>query len=310
MPALSTDFEPLGLSSSSESRCARQIARRSCAMRPAEPMRCFYCAATGKPASEEHVPSQFLGSRLKTRRVCRDCNTRAAREIDDRFADYLMVKMPKALADVRSIKHQGKEPSFEIDATISATGERVRVRFTPRGREVRRASGETVHDVIEVRYGLDSDLWVQFNAKVALGCAAKLFPDEWLDEPLARALRNLLWHGPIDNTIWPAGPPGWPGELEPAHPARQALGEDRHMVGFLAGDQEPREISAVALLFGGQIAYSLPLPGLAMPHSGRVWILDWQDAAPPRPEDYDCAIERMLCGRGWSASQIRDLRSR
>jgi HNH endonuclease len=153
-------------------------------------MRCFYCAGTGKPASEEHIPSQFLGSRLKTRRVCRDCNARAAREIDGRFADYLMVKMPKALADVRSIKHQGKEPSFETDATISATGERVRVRFTPRGREVRRPSGEKVHDVIEVQYGLDSDLWVQFNAKVALRCAAKLFPDEWLDEPLARALRK------------------------------------------------------------------------------------------------------------------------
>ncbi len=273
-------------------------------------MRCFYCAGAGKPASEEHVPSQFLGSRLKTRRVCRDCNARAAREIDDRFADYPMVKMPKALTDVRSIKHQGKEPSVETDATISATGEQVRVRFTPRGREVRRPSGEMVHDVIELRYSFDADLWVQFSAKVALGCAAKLFPDEWLAEPLARALRDLLWHKPIDNAIWPAGLSGWPGELEPAHPARQALGEDRHMVGFLAGDQELRKISAVALLFGGQIAYALPLPGLAMPHSSQVWILDWQDACPPQPEDYDRAIERMLRGRGWSASQIRDLRSR
>ncbi len=37
------------------------------------------------------------------------------------------------------------------------------------------------------------------------------------------------------------------------------------MVGFLAGDHEPREISAVALLFGGQITHTLPLPGLAIP---------------------------------------------
>lgn len=81
------------------------------------------------------------------------------------------------------------------------------------------------------------------------------------------------------------------------------------MVGFLAGDQEPREISAVALLFGGQIACTLPLPGLAMPHPSRVRILDWKDAGPPQPEEYDCALERMVRGRGWSASQIRDLRS-
>jgi hypothetical protein len=82
------------------------------------------------------------------------------------------------------------------------------------------------------------------------------------------------------------------------------------MVGFLASDQEPREISAVAVLFGGRIACALPPPGLAMPHPGRVWILDWKDAGPPGPEEYDCAIERILRGRGWSASQIRDLRSR
>lgn len=101
-------FTPSRFAETARKGHARQSARHSCAMRRAEPMRCFYCAATGKPASEEHFPSQFPGSRL--RRVCRDCNARAAREIDDRFVDYLMVKMPKALADVRSIKRQGKEP--------------------------------------------------------------------------------------------------------------------------------------------------------------------------------------------------------
>jgi hypothetical protein len=271
-------------------------------------MRCFYCASADKPASEEHVPSQFLGSRLKTRRVCRDCNARAAREIDDLLAGYLMVKMPKALADVRSIKHQGKEPSFETDAVVSATGERVRVRFTPRGRQAHRSNGEIVHETIEIGYGFASDLWVRFIAKVALGCAALLLPQQWVDEPLARALRSLLWHGPIEPTIWPDGIPGWPGELEPDHPARQALGEDRHMVGLLGDDGAPRAVSAVALLFGGQISCRLPLPGLPVPGSGRVWILDWRPGPPPPPEDYDAAIGRLLRARGWSASQIDRLR--
>jgi hypothetical protein len=67
------------------------------------------------PAADEHVPSRYLGSRLKTRRVCRGCNERAGREIDDRMANYLMVQVPKALADVRSIKHQAKEPHAESE---------------------------------------------------------------------------------------------------------------------------------------------------------------------------------------------------
>jgi hypothetical protein len=70
------------------------------------------------PAADEHVPSRYLGSRLKTRRVCRGCNERAGREIDDRMANYLMVQVPKALADVRSIKHQAKEPHAESEGGI------------------------------------------------------------------------------------------------------------------------------------------------------------------------------------------------
>ena len=260
------------------------------------------------PASDEHIPSQFLGSRLKTRRVCQECNERAGLEIDNRVADYLMVQMPKALADVRSIKHQRKEPSIETDGIVSATGEQIRARFTPRDRQAHRSSGEIVRDVIEVKYGLDSDLWVRFIAKVALGCAAQLFPDEWLDEPAARALRDLLWRGPIDNAIWPRGVPGWPGELELEHPARQALGNDRHLIGLATDDDDLGAVSAIALLFGGQIACRLPLPGVAVSGSGAVWILDWQSPDSPQQEDYDSAIERMLRDRGWSTSQIDDMR--
>lgn len=65
---------------------------------------------------------------------------------------------------------------------------------------------------------------------------------------------------------------------------------------------------AVALLFGGQISCRLPLPGLAVPGSGRVWILDWRPADPPPAEDYGAAIERLLRDRGWSASEIDRLR--
>jgi hypothetical protein len=232
---------------------------------------------------------------LTTRRVCKECNERASREIDDRMAQFLMVQMPKALADVRSIRSQGTEPTVEVDGTVSATGEPVRLRFTPQGHKAHRANGELVNDVVEVRYGFASDLWVQFIAKVALGCAAKLFSDAWLDERVAISLHSLLWHGPIDNAIWPEGVPGWPGELEPGDAVRRALGDDRHLVGLISDDDSA---AAVAMLFGGQIACRLPLPGVKISGSGLVWILNWHPGDPPPQEDFDEAIERMFRERG------------
>ena len=274
-------------------------------------MRCFYCGRTGHPASEEHIPSKFLGSRLKTRRVCKGCNKRAADEIDDPFARYLMVTMPKALADVRSIDHQIKEPVVEVDGLVSTTGERVRVLFTPQGRVARRADGEIVDDVVEVCYGMAFELWVQFMAKVALGCAAaQRYPDDWLDEPVAVGLQSLLWRGRVDNAIWPDGVPAWPDPLglDAGDPIRQALGDDRHLIGFAAADDAAGSSVAFAMLFGGQIWCRLPLPGVRVHGSGPVWVLDWHPGAPPPKEDFDGAIERLLRERGWPTEQINAAR--
>jgi hypothetical protein len=55
-------------------------------------------------------------------------------------------------------------------------------RFTPTGRDVRRLDGSAVDETVEVSYGMDSDLWLRFAAKTALGCATKLFDDDWLDQ--------------------------------------------------------------------------------------------------------------------------------
>ena len=255
-------------------------------------MRCFYCGESGKAGSNEHVPSQFLGSRLKTRRVCSPCGARIARELDDEVARYPMVLMPKALADVRSVKHQRKRPSFSVAGAVSATGQAVEVEFSPSGRVARDGRGAAVHDVVEVRYGLGDDLWPRLIAKVALGCASLLLPDDWLDGRLAQGLQSLLWHGPIDNVLWPGGVPAACGELEADDPARLALGRQRHMIGF----------------FGGQLACALPLPGLAI-DGPSVWVLDSQLREPPAPEGYDSAIERMLGGQGWSPTDIEGLRS-
>jgi HNH endonuclease len=268
-------------------------------------MRCFYCGSADKAASEEHIPSAYLGSRLKTRKVCKECNKRANEQIDQRMAESLQVRMPKARGDVRSIRRQSEAVMLETDGIVSTTGDPVKVRFTADGREARRAGGELVRDVVEIRYGFDSDLWLQFIAKVALGCATKLFPDAWLDERVAKALQSLLWHGPIDTVTWPAGIEAWPGELNADDLLAVGLGHDRHLVGFeAAGDCSV----AFAILFGGEITCKLPLPGTAVPSEGAVWILDWHPGAPPRREGLDQAIERMLRERGWSTQQIDAVR--
>ncbi|MFA4929952.1 MAG: HNH endonuclease, partial [Patulibacter sp.] len=246
-------------------------------------MRCFYCAEREKRSSVEHVPSAFLGSRLKTRKVCQECNERAGREIDERLAAYLMVRMPKALADVRSLRHQQKEPVVDVDGIVSATGEPVKVRFSPGGRAAFRFDGTPTDEVVEVCYGMESDLWVRFAAKVALGCAAHVFDDGWHDHPTAVAVRSLLWCGSIDPAVWPPpqGIPGWPSELPQDHAVRQALGDDRHMVGLIADDDDPGSSIAMAMLFGGQITCTLPLPGHPVSGTGVVWVLDWHPGAPP-----------------------------
>jgi hypothetical protein len=240
--------------------------------------------------------------------VCQDCNERAGREIDERIAAYLMVQKPKALADVRSLRHQDREPTVEVDAIISATGEPVTVRFSPNRRDASRPNGTPVSDTVEISYGFDSDLWVQFIAKVALGCAAQLFDDDWLDERVAVAVRSLLWHGPIDSQTFPDGVPGWPEELPAGHHVRQALGDQRHLVGFVDAEDKPGSSVAIAMLFGGQITCRLPLPEVGVEGSGSVWVIDWRPRDPPPREDFDEAVERMLRERGWSEDQINAAR--
>lgn len=268
-------------------------------------MRCFYCGSENKLASEEHIPSAHLGSRLKTRKVCEPCNKRANEQIDQRMAESLQVQMPKARGDVRSIRRQGNAVTLHTNGVVSGTGEPVKLRFTRHGREARRPSGELVETVVEVRYGFNSDLWLQFIAKVALGCATKLFSDAWLDTRVAKALQSLLWHGPIDTVTWPTGVEAWPGELDADDLLAVGLGHDRHLVGFEAAGENS---VAFAILFGGEIVCKLPLPGTPVPSEGAVWILDWHPGPPPNREGLDQAIERMLRERGWSANQIDAVR--
>ena len=179
-----------------------------------------------------------------------------------------------------------------------------RSRFSPNGRDAWRPDGTPVSDTVEISYGLDADLWLRFIAKVALGCAAQLFDDDWLDERVAVAVRSLLWHGPIDPQTFPGGLPGWPEEFDASHPVRQALGDQRHLVGLMADDDDSGSSVAIAMLFGGQITCRLPLPGVAVQGSGPAWVIDWHPGDPPPREDFDEAVERMLRERGWSTQQI------
>jgi hypothetical protein len=276
-------------------------------------VRCFYCGEDRAAGSPDHVVPRALGGRLKTRRACKGCNARLAAVIDDPLSRQLMVEMPRALADVRHISKQSRVPEASTTG-IAPDGRPVAVRYTPTGREVRTADGEVLTDLpwVEIQYGFGSTIWTRFLARVALGCASQLFEPEWTDTRVARALRGLLWHGPIDNTIWPTGITGlaaWPDEFEPGHAIRMAIGDDRHLVGFFTDEDFPDGSIAFSYLFGGQIRSELPLPGVPMPGYGRVWVLDHRPGPPPQHEDFDHAIERMLRDRGWDDARINAARA-
>lgn len=268
-------------------------------------MRCFYCGNEKPAGSDEHVVSAHLGGRLRTRKVCVDCNERIGREVDEPLSEFLLVRVPQALNDVRHVRRQQRVPETEEPA-VTATGANVILRFSPNGREIIDAAGNKVTDAgwVEVTYGLESDLWVRFTAKVALGCISKIADDAWLDERVARALRSVLWHGGIDTSTWPDGLPGWPRELDAASPVRHALGPDRHLVTLLKDDEDPTSSVLQIFLFGGEIVCSLPLPGFEVEGSGPAWVLDWRPAPPPPQEDFDEAIERLLGEQGWTKAQI------
>lgn len=270
-------------------------------------MRCFYCGNERPSGSPEHIVPAHLGGRLTTRAVCGDCNHRAGEEIDDPLATFLMVQIPKALNDVRNIRRLSRTPQVVADA-IDPAGQDVTLKFSPSGREVVDQNGNRVADAewAEITYPFDSDLWVRLIAKISLGCASKLVDENWLDEPLARALRSVLWHGPIDPAIWPPpeGVPGWPDELVPDHAVRHALGPDRHLVSIMSHDGNPGSSITHLFLFGGQIVCRLPLPGFEVEGSGPAWVLDWRPAPPPQQEDFDAAIERLLREQGWDEQRI------
>jgi hypothetical protein len=80
------------------------------------------------------------------------------------------------------------------------------------------------------------------------------------------------------------------------------------MIGLITEEGNPGSFCAIAFLFGGQIACMLPMPGVTISDFEPVWILDWRSPTPPPQENYDSAIERMLRDRGWSTSQIDDIR--
>ncbi|MGO9900288.1 MAG: hypothetical protein ACLP0J_11470 [Solirubrobacteraceae bacterium] len=166
--------------------------------------------------------------------------------------------------------------------------------------------GKRVRETVEVTYGLGSDLWVQFAAKVAPGSAAKLLDDEWLDSRLARAPQSLLWHGPIDNAIWPTSVPGFPEDLSDDHILGHCLGAYQHLIGFIRPATIPPPLSPSSCWWRARLNASLP--GLECGGAGRVWVIDWSTQAVPACEEYDAAVERLLRDCGWSDAQIDAVR--
>jgi len=100
---------------------------------------------------------------------------------------------------------------------------------------------------VTVTMGQDPDLWPRFAAKTALATASLVAPDEWLETPTARKLREVLWNGPPADTTAEPGV-GWcplPLQLQSAFP----LKPPEHLLAFEAG--------GFAIIVFGELLYRI-----------------------------------------------------
>lgn len=271
-------------------------------------MRCFYCGREGRRASKEHIVPANLGGRFVTRKVCCDCNNQAGDAVDRPISDRTDVGVPRASNDVRHSRRSSK-PAEALDVPATAAdGRRITIRFTPGGKVFLDASGGIISasdvGIAEYAYGLGSDEWVRFGAKVALGSLSHIVGDAWLDTELAKSLQILLRGGSPNPRLWPSGVQVMPFELPASHAIPHALGRGRHLVALNCAEDDPRSTIAGVYLFGGGLCYELSLPGFAIQGSGRAWILDPAPSPPPRDQDFDTAIEDLLREKGYSDRQI------
>jgi hypothetical protein len=74
--------------------------------------RCWYCGEETLRTDDppEHVVPSTLGGELTTDRVCRKCNTRAGKEIDEPFLSDWVIAWERLLWDIRDVRHGKDKP--------------------------------------------------------------------------------------------------------------------------------------------------------------------------------------------------------
>ena len=88
---------------------------------------CFYCGKSldDSMRSLEHIVPESIGGNITTWMVCKDCNTRANQEIDEKFKDQWLISWDRAflgLSDKRGKKH------IEVIETSRENGEKIQIR--------------------------------------------------------------------------------------------------------------------------------------------------------------------------------------
>ncbi|MGE7694970.1 HNH endonuclease [Lysinibacillus sp. NPDC094177] len=87
---------------------------------------CFYCGESLDDSlrSEEHIVPDSIGGNITTWKVCKECNTKANQQIDNKFKDQWLISWDRALlglTDKRGNKHT------EVIETTSENGEPIQI---------------------------------------------------------------------------------------------------------------------------------------------------------------------------------------
>jgi hypothetical protein len=274
------------------------------------PGRCWYCGLSTLADDDppEHVVPAALGGGLTTDRVCRECNTRAGREIDKPLLGDWTVGWERVIWDIRDVRHGKSKPTpfpdeeltlpsgtsvrwrhdmtLEVIPNVDRGGDNVSLvagsdaealEMMNRIAERARRDGKTLtagemrrefSNEVGGRFVLDQLLWLRASTKMAVAAASLVLPESWLDTQQAEKYREFLWD---EN----------PTTFDGQHPARalpqespvarhQLVDPPEHLVMMVPSRGH---IGIVTLLFGSLSAGTVQFEIEGIPPQN-AWVLD------------------------------------
>jgi hypothetical protein len=156
--------------------------------------------------------------------------------------------------------------------------ERVKRRVEAEGKSIKiiEQGHDLVRPQITAAVSLDFVAWARMGAKIALGVASLVYPEEWRSSPDAVDLRRQMRD---ENPRSPTGEPMGlvPGRLGEEEPLRALVTPPQHALWFA---QLPDGSTALSVLLFGELVFGQRVDSTGRPVPDAAWRLD-----PSRPDE-------------------------